>query len=127
MTSPQAAGGVHDPLASQAPRADSAVRSAHCPRGPRFAPAPAAPKLLVWFPRTLVELRADAARVAVSVEPGVSIWIAWSKEPSGVAADLSEAEVRRAGFQNGLVDYKVCAIYATWSGLQFTRRRSPGG
>lgn len=86
-----------------------------------------APNLLLWFPRSLAELRADAARVARRVEPGVSIWIAWPKKSSGVATDLSEAEVRHAGLRYGLVDYKVCAIDTTWSGLPFTRRRSPKG
>jgi hypothetical protein len=35
---------------------------------------------------------------------------------------LSAAIVRRAGLDKGLVDVKVCAIDATWSGLKFVRR-----
>jgi len=31
--------------------------------------------------------------------------------------------VRRAGLAAGLVDFKICAIDADWSGLAFTRRR----
>ena len=32
-------------------------------------------------------------------------------------------ELREAGLAAGLVDYKVCAVDAIWSGLLFTRRR----
>ena len=51
------------------------------------------------------------------------IWIAWPKKTSGVATRLTEQDVRRAGLDTGLVDVKVCAIDATWSGLKFVRRR----
>jgi hypothetical protein len=51
------------------------------------------------------------------------LWIAWPKRSSGVQSDLTQAIVRRVGLAAGLIDYKVCAIDATWSGLRFTRRR----
>jgi hypothetical protein len=50
------------------------------------------------------------------------IWIAWPKKTSGVATELTEEVVRRAGLAASLVDVKVCAIDATWSGLKFVRR-----
>lgn len=50
------------------------------------------------------------------------IWIAWPKKTSGVATELTENVVRRAGLEADLVDVKVCAIDATWSGLKFVRR-----
>ena len=50
------------------------------------------------------------------------IWVGWPKKASGVATDLSEDAVRHAGLAAGLVDVKVCAIDATWSGLKFVRR-----
>ena len=50
------------------------------------------------------------------------IWVAWPKKTSGVATDLTEDVVRRVGLGAGLVDVKVCAIDATWSGLKFVRR-----
>jgi hypothetical protein len=79
--------------------------------------------LLVWFPRSRADLRRDAPRVARRVTTGISMWIAWPKRSSGVVTDLSGDEVRSVGLANGLVDYKVCAIDATWSGLKFARRR----
>lgn len=54
------------------------------------------------------------------------LWIAWPKRSSGIIADLKQLDVRRTGLAAGLVDYKVSAIDATWSGLLFTRRKSEG-
>jgi len=48
--------------------------------------------------------------------------IAWPKRSSGVATDLDENVVREIGLAEGLVDNKVCAIDATWSGLRFVWR-----
>jgi hypothetical protein len=52
-----------------------------------------------------------------------SIWIAWPKKASGIPSDLDQGKVRAFGLERGVVDYKVCAIDETWSGLLFTRRR----
>lgn len=51
------------------------------------------------------------------------LWIAWPKQASGVATDLSERVVRERGLAAGLVDYKVAAFDAKWAGLCFARRR----
>jgi hypothetical protein len=63
------------------------------------------------------------ARLASNMTDTATIWIAWPKKASGVATDLTEDVVRRAGLAAKLVDVKVCAIDATWSGLKFVRRR----
>ena len=51
-----------------------------------------------------------------------SLWIAWPKKASGVVTDLTEDVVRREALAAGVVDVKVCAIDATWSGLKLVRR-----
>jgi hypothetical protein len=50
------------------------------------------------------------------------LWIAWPKRSSGVATDLTDHVVRETGMAQGLVDNKVCAIDAVWSGLRFVVR-----
>jgi hypothetical protein len=50
------------------------------------------------------------------------LWVCWPKKSSGVPTDLTEQEVRAFGLEQGLVDVKVCAVDATWSGLAFVRR-----
>jgi len=65
--------------------------------------------------------RFGAAQKAMG-EP-CAFWLAWPKQASGVPTDLDENRVREFGLLAGLVDYKVAAIDATWSGLCFARRK----
>jgi hypothetical protein len=37
--------------------------------------------------------------------------------------DFKQNDVRAAGLAAGLVDYKVCAVDADWSGLKFARKK----
>ena len=50
------------------------------------------------------------------------VWISWPKRSSGVATDLDGNAVRDLGLRSGMVDVKVCAVDATWSGLKFMIR-----
>jgi len=77
-----------------------------------------------------VRSRADLARrlggaSRAMADPG-ALWIVWPKKASGIASDLGGNEVRAIGLNSGLVDYKIAAIDATWSGLCFARRRTKG-
>ncbi|HMF28424.1 MAG TPA: DUF3052 family protein, partial [Candidatus Cybelea sp.] len=67
-------------------------------------------------------LNAALARLEPNLAPDGMVWIAWPKKASGVATDLTENVVRDAALARGLVDVKVCAIDATWSGLKLVRR-----
>jgi CheY-like chemotaxis protein len=77
--------------------------------------------LTIWFTRSRQELEQGIERMALLAQQG-PLWIAWPKKASALGSDLTQAIVRKAGLAAGLVDYKVCAIDATWSGLLFTRR-----
>ena len=59
----------------------------------------------------------------IAVLNGAPLWIAWPKKSSAMESDLSQQIVREAGLAAGLVDFKICAIDETWSGLKFTRRK----
>jgi hypothetical protein len=56
------------------------------------------------------------------LETAGGLWVAWPKRSSGVPTDLDENVVRDLGLAAGLVDNKVCAVDATWSGLRFVYR-----
>jgi hypothetical protein len=56
------------------------------------------------------------------LETAGRLWVCWPKKSSGVPTDLTENVIRDYGLEQGLVDVKVCAIDATWSGLAFVRR-----
>ena len=57
------------------------------------------------------------------------IFLPWgnTKSSSPIAADFTQQDVRRIGLANGLVDYKVCSIDESWSGLLFTPKKAERG
>ncbi|HET6449538.1 MAG TPA: DUF3052 domain-containing protein [Conexibacter sp.] len=61
-------------------------------------------------------------RLIAALDPAGALWIAWPKRASGVETDLTENVVRELGLAAGVVDVKVCAIDATWSGLKLVVR-----
>ena len=70
-------------------------------------------------------------RLVPKLDDAGMLWIAWPKKASGVATDMTEDAVRADALPRGLVDVKVCAVDATWSGLKLVRRtelrtRPPG-
>ena len=84
----------------------------------------AAPRdLTIWFVTSRKQLEGDLRKVAPAKGEG-SLWVAWPKKASGVKTDLTENVLRDVILPHGLVDRKVCAIDATWSGLLFSWRRS---
>ncbi len=80
--------------------------------------------LTIWLPKSRRDLQSRIPRMVPFAEGG-RLWIVWPKKASGVVTDLSQVEVRRIGLAAGLVDYKVCSIDATWTGLRFSRRKAP--
>jgi hypothetical protein len=53
------------------------------------------------------------------------IWVSWPKRASKVPTDLTEDRIRDAILPGtDLVDVKVCAVDATWSGLKLMIRRT---
>jgi hypothetical protein len=77
--------------------------------------------LAVWFVRSQRELAEHIDGVKKAIGKG-GLWIAWPKKSSGTESDLSQQSVRKRGLAAGLVDYKVCSIDETWSGLKFRVR-----
>ena len=51
------------------------------------------------------------------------IWVSWPKKASKVETDITEDVVREIALPLGLVDIKVCAVDAVWSGLKLVIRR----
>jgi hypothetical protein len=49
------------------------------------------------------------------------LWICW---PKGRKSGLREDDIRISAIALGLVDYKVCSLDATWSGLLFSLKRN---
>jgi hypothetical protein len=89
------------------------------------------PGLVIWFVGSAPALGWEIRRIS-SFASGAPLWIAWRKRTTQKgtrpaaknAPGPGESAVREAGLAAGLVDYKVCAIDAEWSGLLFARRRT---
>jgi CheY-like chemotaxis protein len=79
--------------------------------------------VILLFVTTAADLNKRFAAAARSMSEGAKLWIVWPKKASGVPTDLTQNAVRRFGLDAGLVDFKISAIDATWSGLCFARRR----
>jgi hypothetical protein len=78
--------------------------------------------LIVFFTSSADELESRFDALARSLTPAGMLWIAWPKKASGVRTDLTEDVVRRIALDGGMVDVKVCAIDAPWSGLKLVYR-----
>ncbi len=81
--------------------------------------------LILWFVTSRLKLERGISRM-VTAAASVPMWIIWPKKTSKLACDLGEQVVRETGLASGLVDYKICAVDATWSGLLFRRRKRIG-
>ncbi len=76
----------------------------------------------LWFLRSKGVLDAQIDRM-VPFAAGGPLWMIWPKRASKLTCDLTQPLVRQTGLDAGLVDYKVCSVDRTWTGLCFTKRK----
>lgn len=87
----------------------------------RFTARPEADAdLFLCFARSARELHAHLLSVGNAGRQ--TLWLIWPKKASGIKSDLDGNVVRETGLRAGWVDFKVCAVDETWSGLAFKRR-----
>jgi hypothetical protein len=79
--------------------------------------------LVIVFLTERAELarRVDALKRAIA--PDGTVWVAWPKKASKMPTDITEDVVRDVVLPTGLVDVKVAAIDAIWSGLKLVIRK----
>ena len=70
--------------------------------------------------RAALARRLDALGRAVF--PDGALWVCWPKKAAKVPTDMTEDVVRDVVLPHGLVDVKVCAVDAVWSGLKVVWR-----
>ena len=78
--------------------------------------------VIVFFTTRRSELERRLPALRRALDPAGGLWIAWPKRASGVQTDITEDVARELGYENALVDNKVCAIDETWSGLRLVIR-----
>lgn len=69
------------------------------------------------------ELERLIAQLRAMIAPAGQIWVSWPKKTSKVPTDVTEDVIRAVALPTGLVDVKVCAVDAIWSGLKLVIRR----
>jgi hypothetical protein len=78
--------------------------------------------LALWFVRSETDLKKRIEKMAAFIGEGY-LWIVWPKKASKIKTDLSQVVVRKVGLDSGMVDFKICSVDETWSGLCFTHRK----
>ena len=69
-------------------------------------------------------LEAALERLLPLLSPAGFIWVSWPKKASRAHTDITEDVIREVALPLGLVDVKVWAVDATWSGLKLMIRRA---
>lgn len=69
-------------------------------------------------------LQAKLGTLKPLLAPSGFIWVSWPKKASKVPTDITEDTIRDVCLPMGLVDVKVCAVDATWSGLKLMIRKA---
>jgi hypothetical protein len=78
--------------------------------------------LALCFVRSRAELAAMMDLLAAQLPRSAHVWVMHPKALR--KPDFNQNHVRDEGLARGLVDYKVCAVDADWSGLKFAWRKT---
>jgi hypothetical protein len=81
-------------------------------------------ELTIWFVRSRHELESETDYASARLRDGCSLWIIHPKQSGRYGVDFNQRDVRAVALAAGLVDYKVCAVDADWSGLKFARKKA---
>jgi len=97
------------------------------PTGARRVESAGEADVVLFFTTERSELERAIEPLGAAIFPDRMLWIAWPKRASKVPTDVTEDVVREVALPTGLVDTKVAAIDATWSGLRLVWRRERRG
>jgi hypothetical protein len=89
----------------------------------KSAPASGAFDFIHLFVKDIASLARDLPKLEPRLAEGGMIWVSWPKKTSKLFVDLTEDGIRKICLPLGLVDVKVCAVDADWSGLKLYRRK----
>jgi hypothetical protein len=108
--------GMPDAVADEIGREGLALRHLDAPEAPIDAAH--------IFVTLRADMEAKLAALRPLLAPGGFIWVSWPKKASKVPTDITEDGIRDVILPDtDLVDVKVCAVDAVWSGLKLMIRR----
>ena len=77
---------------------------------------------IALFAKTRDELTAHLADAARALVADGSLWVAWPKQMSGYATDLSADVVQAAGRRLGMLDVRRLSVNEGWTAMRFIVR-----
>lgn len=83
--------------------------------------------VVLLFARERKSVGDRVPRIWAVISPAGALWVCWPKKSSPLWTGISEQDWRDDLLPTGLVDTKVCAIDADWSGLKFVIRKGLRG
>ena len=93
------------------------------PKGVRIEKKMGAADLALYFVKSSSALGRALPRLSAQTTPGKTLWICWPKRTSAMPCDLTLNAIREMVRPYDMIDSKICAVDATWSGTAITRRR----
>jgi hypothetical protein len=75
------------------------------------------------FTRRRVEIEMHLADLQGAIKIDGMIWVSWPKKASRIPTDVTEDVIRAEALRLDLVDVKVAAVDAVWSGLKLVIRK----
>lgn len=75
------------------------------------------------FTKRRADLEGNVETLKKMIAPDGAVWISWPKKAAKIATDITEDVIRDVALPQGLVDVKVCAVDAVWSGLKLVIRK----
>ncbi len=81
------------------------------------------PDIVHLFTNYRNELFEELSHLRNLIKPNGSIWVSWFKKAAKLPTEITEDTIREAALPLGLVDVKVCAVDARWSGLKLVIRK----
>jgi hypothetical protein len=79
--------------------------------------------LIHAFTTSHAEIAAQLFALQAALKPDGVIWVSWPKKAAKVVTDVTEDVVRAEALRLDLVDVKVAAVDAVWSGLKLVIRK----
>jgi hypothetical protein len=87
-----------------------------------YVPATDASDVLIAFFWSAVELPVRLPELVQRIYPAGALWAAWPRRAGGHDSDITDSVIRDWALELGVVDVKVAAIDADWSGLRLVWR-----
>jgi hypothetical protein len=78
--------------------------------------------VVITFVTAAEQISPALARLEQLIFPAGALWIAWPRKATGHVSNITDNAVRDAALARSLVDTKVAAIDADWSGLKLVWR-----